>query len=128
MDILSISLCGARICFSTIHVQFFDFFFVLLDWYDNDKNTVLTLPGIYIFHIWSFCAGRKTSTIGLFELCIIIICWIFAHILKSLVETCKVFCVHVHAQKFLIVILDNKVFQRWIICAYTVNSEIFARV
>ena len=29
----------------------------------------------------------------------------------------EVFCVH--AQKFLIVILDNKVFQRWIICAYT---------
>ena len=29
------------------------------------------------------------------------------------------FCVHVHAQKFLIVILDNKVFQLWIICANT---------
>ena len=27
------------------------------------------------------------------------------------------FCVH--AQQFLIVILDNKVFQRWIICACT---------
>ena len=27
------------------------------------------------------------------------------------------FCVH--AQKFLIMISDNKVFQRWIFCAYT---------
>ena len=29
----------------------------------------------------------------------------------------EVFCVR--AQKFFIVTLDNKVFQRWIICAYT---------
>ena len=29
----------------------------------------------------------------------------------------EVFCLH--EQKFLIVILDNKVFQLWIICAYT---------
>ena len=72
--------------------------------------------GIYVFHTWSFCAGRKTSTIGLFELFIMIICWIFAHIRKSLVETWKIFCVH--AQKFLIMISDNKVFQHWIICAY----------
>ena len=30
--------------------------------------------GIYVFHTWSFCAGRKTSTIGLFELFIIRAC------------------------------------------------------
>ena len=69
--------------------------------------------GIYVFHTWSFCAGRKTPTIGLFELCIILICWIF-YAYSRCVET---FCVH--PQKFLIVILDNKVFQRWIVCAYT---------
>ena len=37
----------------------------------------------------------------------------------------------VHAQKLLIVILDNKVFQLWIICAYTQNLirdvEVFLR-
>ena len=74
-------------------------------------------PGIYVFHTWSFCAGRKTSTLGLFELCIIIICWIFCAYTQILNRDVEVFCVH--TQKFLIVILDNKVFQRWIICAYT---------
>ena len=74
-------------------------------------------PGIYVFHTWIFCAGRKKSTIGLFELCIIIICWIFcAYTTQIVSRDVEVFCVH--AQKFLIVILDNKVFQRWIICAY----------
>ena len=75
------------------------------------------LSGIYIFHIWSFCAGRKTSTIGLFELFIIIICWIFCTYTQILSRNLEDFCVH--AQKFLIMILDNKVFQHWIICAYT---------
>ena len=161
-------------------------------------------PGIYVFHTWSICARRKTSTIGLFELCIIIICWIFcaytqmldrdvevfcvplqkflivvhlywitkssnaglfAHIRKSLIDTWKflstctetpkfiticifpfryveVFCAPLllvfeclqmlqilrdveffceHVQKFLMVILDSKVFQLWIICANTQN-------
>ena len=32
-------------------------------------TSILTvLSGIYVFHTWSFCAGRKTSTIGLLEL------------------------------------------------------------
>ena len=75
------------------------------------------ISGIYVFHTWSFCAGRKTSTIGLFELCIIIICWSFCAYTQILNRDVEAFCVH--AQKLLIVILDNKVFQRWIICAYT---------
>ena len=75
------------------------------------------IPGIYVFHTWSFCAGRKTSTIGLFELFIIIICWIFCAYTQILSRDVEDFCVH--AQKFLIIILDNKVFQHWIICAYT---------
>ena len=62
-------------------------------------------PGIYVFHIWSFCAGRKTSTIGLYELCIIIICWIFCACTQILSRDVEDFCVH--AQKFLKVILDN---------------------
>ena len=40
-------------------------------------NDLPDCAGIYVFHTWSFRAGRKTSTIGLFELFIIIICWIF---------------------------------------------------
>ena len=64
-----------------------------------------------------FCAGRKTSTIGLFELFIIIICWIFCAYTQILSRDVEDFCAH--AQKFLIMILDNKVFQHWIICAYT---------
>ena len=75
------------------------------------------LPGIYVFHIWSFCAGRKTSTIGLFELFIIIICWISCAYTQILSRDVEDFCVY--AQKFLIMISDNKVFQRWIICVYT---------
>ena len=76
------------------------------------------LPGIYVFHTWSFCAGRKTSTFALFELFIIIICWIFCaytQILSS--RDVKDFCVH--GQKFLIMISDNKVFQHWRFCGYT---------
>ena len=73
--------------------------------------------GIYVFHTWSFCAGRKASTIGLFELLIIINCWIFCAYTQILSRDVEDFCVH--AQKFLILILDNKVFQHWIICAYT---------
>ena len=42
------------------------------------------LAGIYEFHTWSFCAGRKTPIIGLFELCVIIICWIFCAYLQIL--------------------------------------------
>ena len=69
-----------------------------------------------VYHTWSFCTGRKASTFGLFELCIIIICWIFCAYTQILNRDVEVFCVH--TQKFLIVVLDNKVFQRWIICAY----------
>ena len=72
--------------------------------------------GIYVFHTWSFCAGRKTSTIGLFELFIIVICWIFCAYSQILNRDVEDFCVH--AQKFLIMTSDNKVFQHWIICAY----------
>ena len=88
------------------------------------------LSGIYVFHTWSFCAGRKTSTIGLFELFIIIICWIFCAYTQILSRNVEDFCVR--AQKFLIAILDNKVFQHWIICAYAqiLNKyvEVFAYV
>ena len=63
-----------------------------------------------------FCGGRKTSTIGLFELFIIIICWIFCAYTQILNIDVEDVCVH--AQKFLIMISDNKVFQRWI-RAYT---------
>ena len=74
-------------------------------------------PGIYVFHTWSFCARRKTSTIGLFELFynnhLLGFLRIYMQILSRDMED---FCVH--AQKFLIMILDNKVFQHWIICAY----------
>ena len=47
---------------------------------------IALLAGIYEFHTWSFCAGRKTPITGLFELCVIIVGF-FAHICKSLVET-----------------------------------------
>ena len=80
-------------------------------------NAMYHHAGIYVFHTWSFCAGRKTSTIGLFELFVIIICWIFCAYTQILSRDVEDFCVH--AQKFLIMILDNKVFQHWIICAYT---------
>ena len=87
-------------------------------------------PGIYVFHTWNFCAGRKTSTIGLFELFITIICWIFCAYTQILSRDVEDFCVH--AQKFLMKISDNKVFQSWIICAYTqilnINVEVFAYV
>ena len=75
------------------------------------------ISGIYVFHTWSFCAGRKTSTIGLFELFIIIIFLIFCSYPQILSRDVEDFCVH--AQKFLIMISDYKVFQHWIICAYT---------
>ena len=74
------------------------------------------IAGIYVFDTWSFCTGRKTSTIGLFELCIIINCWIFCAYMQILTRDVEDFCVH--AQKLLIVLLNNKVFERWIICAY----------
>ena len=73
--------------------------------------------GIYVFHIWSFCAGRKTSTFGLFELYIIIICWNICAYTQILSRDVEDFCVH--AQKFQRMILDNKGFQHWIICTYT---------
>ena len=75
------------------------------------------IPLPYVFHTWSFCAGRKTSTIGLFELFIIIMCWIFCAYTQILSRDVEDFCVY--AQKVLIMISDNKVFQHWIICAYT---------
>ena len=56
-----------------------------------------------------FCAGCKTSTIGLFELFIVIICWIFCAYTQILSRDVEDFCVH--AQKFLTMISDNKVFQ-----------------
>ena len=75
------------------------------------------MAGIYVFHTWSFCAGRKTSTVGLFELFIIIMCWIFCAYTQILSRDVEDFSVH--AQKFLIMISDNKVFPHWIFCAYT---------
>ena len=71
-----------------------------------------------------FCAGCKTSAIGLFELCLITICWISCAYTQILSRDVEDFCVN--AQKFLIAILDNKIFQNWIICAYTqiLNREV----
>ena len=51
-------------------------------------------PGIYVFHTWSFCAGRKTPTIGLFELFIIIIGWIFCAYTQILSRNVEDFCIH----------------------------------
>ena len=72
-------------------------------------NNFCDSAGIYVFHTWSFCAGRKTSTVGLFEHFIIIICWIFCAYTQILSRDVEDFCVH--DQKFLIMISDNKVFQ-----------------
>ena len=87
-----------------------------------ETHPVSNIAGIYVFHTWSFCAGRKTSTIGLIELCIIIICWIFCAYTQILSRDVEDFCVH--AQKFLIMILNNKVFQHWIICAYRLRKSL----
>ena len=84
---------------------------------DYNFNNQHLLAGIYVFNTWSFCAGRKRTTIGLFELCIIIICWIFCAYTQTFSTDVEAFCVHV--QKFLAVILDNKIFQCWIIRACT---------
>ena len=83
----------------------------------SEQRRICVDAGINVFHTWSLCAGRKTATIGLFELFIIIICWIFCAYTQILSRDVEGFCVR--AQKFLIMISDNKVFQHWIICAYT---------
>ena len=75
-------------------------------------NNCIILRYIYVFHTWSFCAGRKTSTIGLFELFIIIICWIFCAYRQILSRDVEDFCVH--AQKFQLMISNNNVFQHWL--------------
>ena len=89
----------------------------MFNWRNYILGEISLLHYIYVFHTWSFCAWRKTSTIGSFELLIIINCWIFCAYTQILSRDVEDFWVH--AQKFLIMILDNKVFQHWIICAYT---------
>ena len=89
----------------------------MMSWVVLQCAVVLVFSIYYVFHTWSFCAGLKTSAIGLFELCLIIICWIFGTYTQILSRDVEDFSVH--AQIFLMMILDNKVFQHLIICAYT---------
>ena len=77
---------------------------------EDDQVYTYSIPGV-------FAQGAKTSTIGLFELFIIIICWIFCAYTQILRRDVEDFCVH--AQKFQSMISDNNVFQHWLFCAYT---------
>ena len=64
-----------------------------------------SIPGV-------FAQGAKHPLLDDLSFFIIIICWIFCAYTQILSRDMEDFCVH--AQKFLIMNLDNRVFQHWI--------------